>query len=265
MDTSTLLHISLSFLIGGAWVTMATMAADRFGSKLGGLLTGMPSIIVVMFLFIGLAQGSAAASEATTVVPMSFAINGPYLMVYVWLAGYGPVVALPAALLVWFLLAGGIVLLNIQNFPLSLAVWLTSLVVTYFVFNRFFNIPSQGKQAVRYTKRQLLARGVISGGVVGFTVLMSKIGGPFYGGIFASFPAVYSSTLVITYLSGGAAFSQATAKAMMVSGFINVVGYATAVRYLYLYLDVIPGTLGALAFSATTGYLTLMVMQRKLS
>ena len=51
----------------------------------------------------------------------------------------------------------------------------------------------------------------------------------------------------------------------MVSGFINVVGYAIAVRYLYLYFDPLPGTLGALVFSAITGYLTLMVMQRKLS
>jgi len=264
MESTFIIKLVLSVLVGGAWVTLVTTAADRFGSKIGGLLAGLPSTVVVTLLFVALSQGRLAASEATDVVPLAYAINGPFLIVYAWLVGRGLRIALAASLSLWFLLSAAIVLLDLQEFAISMAVWFISLVAAVTILEKFFDIPSQGKLSIRHSKRQLLARAVLSGLIIGFGVFMSKIGGPMYGGIFACFPAAFLSSLVITFFSGGAAFSRSVAKSMMVSGYINVVGYGVAVRYLYRHFDLLVGTLTGLFFSLVTGYLTLMLMRRKL-
>ena len=101
--------------------------------------------------------------------------------------------------------------------------------------------------------------------MIAFAVFMGKIGGPVYGGIFATFPAMFLSTLVITYRAGGAEFSRAVAKSLFVSGIINVVLYAIAVRYLYVWFGLAYGTAGALVFCGVTGYLTYLFMKARLS
>ncbi|MCP4664501.1 MAG: hypothetical protein GY856_54650 [bacterium] len=265
MDSTFVIKLVLSVLVGGVWVTLVTMAADRFGSKVGGLAAGLPSTVVVTLLFVGLSQGRLAASEATDVVPLAYAVNGLFLIVYVRLLGKGLPIALGASLTLWFLLSGAIVLADLRDFTVSIAAWLISLVAAVTILEKCFDIPSQGKLSIRYSKRQLVARAAFSGLMIGFGVFMSRIGGPIYGGIFACFPAAFLSSLVITFFSGGAAFSRSVAKAMMLSGYINVVGYGIAVRYLYRHFDLLVGTLGGLFFSLLTGYLTLLFMRRKLS
>jgi hypothetical protein len=43
----------IRFCVGGLWVTLTTIVADRFGSKLGGWIGGLPSTIVVTLFFAG--------------------------------------------------------------------------------------------------------------------------------------------------------------------------------------------------------------------
>ena len=63
MDLSFWIKFGLSFLVGGVWVTLSSVAAERFGSKAGGLIGGLPSTIVVTLLFIGLTQSAERAAE----------------------------------------------------------------------------------------------------------------------------------------------------------------------------------------------------------
>ena len=62
MDYTFWYKLLLSFLVGGCWVTLTTIIAEKFGSKIGGLLGGLPSTIVVSLLFIGLTQNAEVAS-----------------------------------------------------------------------------------------------------------------------------------------------------------------------------------------------------------
>ena len=48
------------------------------------------------------------------------------------------------------------------------------------------------------------------------TVLIAKTGGPEFGGIFAAFPAMFISTLTISYKAHGIEFSRAMVKSLMV-------------------------------------------------
>src|SRR5947199_8112683 len=64
-----ILHLILAFTVGGAWVSSATLIAERYGSALGGLVGGLPAISIVSFLFIGLNQGATTASQAYDSLP----------------------------------------------------------------------------------------------------------------------------------------------------------------------------------------------------
>jgi len=58
------------FFIGAVWVTGATMLAEKLGSKVGGVILGLPSVALLGLFFIGWTQSAVIASEATSVVPI---------------------------------------------------------------------------------------------------------------------------------------------------------------------------------------------------
>jgi hypothetical protein len=80
------LHLALAFIVGSIWVTLTTIAAERFGSKVGGLIGGLPSTAVDSFFFIGLSQTPVVSSQATTVFPLAYGITGLFLVLYATLA-----------------------------------------------------------------------------------------------------------------------------------------------------------------------------------
>ena len=58
MTDTFILKLALSFFIGGLWITIASVAAERLGSKIGGVIGGLPSTAVVAFGFVGWTQGA---------------------------------------------------------------------------------------------------------------------------------------------------------------------------------------------------------------
>ena len=265
MDTSFWIKFALGFLVGGIWVTLSSIAAERFGSKVGGLIGGLPSTIVVTLLFIGLTQTAERAAQSAVIVPLVMGVNGIFVTVFILFSRHGLAPALACALLTWFGLASILIVLNIQALWLSILIWLLLGVGCFLVVEKGMRITSQGRKATYYTAGQIAGRAVLSGTVVALAVLMSKVAGPLAGGIFATFPAVFLSNLIISYRSGGAAFSSAVAKALMASGLITVPIYALLVWYFYPRLGLGSGTLLAFLLTAAVGFLTLQVIKSRLT
>ena len=265
MDSSFWLKLALGFLVGSLWVTLTTLSAERFGSKVGGLIGGLPSTVVIALLFIGYTQSPLVAAQATTVMPLAQGLNGLFILAFLLLIPRGLKLALPVSLLVWFSLAAFLYLLDLQSFLISIIGWLVLLILCYFVLERWMEIASRGKQAFVYPPSQLIWRAIFGGAVISFAVLMGKLGGPLLGGIFGSFPAMFLSTLVITSHIGGAAYSKPVGKSLLVSGLINVPLYEIMVRYLYPSVGLALGTTIAVILSLGTGYLTFLFMKSRLS
>ena len=265
MDTSFWIKFGLGFFVGGIWITISSVAAERFGSKVGGLIGGLPSTIVVTLLFIGLTQTAERAAESAVIVPLVMGVNGIFVTVFISMSQRGLAPALAGALLTWFILALILMILNVQVLWISILAWLVLGVGCFLVVEKGMKITSQGRKATRYTAGQITGRAALSGTVVALAVLMSKVAGPLAGGIFATFPAVFLSNLIISYRSGGTAFASAVAKALMVSGLITVPIYALLVWFLYPRLGLSFGTLIAFLVTAGVGFLTLQVMKSRLT
>ena len=264
METEFFVKLVSSFAVGAIWVAASTTIADRVGTKLGGLVAGLPSTVVVTLFFVGLTQGTANATLAASTVPIAFSINGPFLIVFCLLIRRGLVTALMGSLAPWLLLSVLIVQHGLFYFGTAITVWIATFVLTYWVLEYRLKIPSHIKSRQAPTRVQILLRALLSGTIVAAGVFFSEIGGPIFGGLFASFPAVFLSALVIAYLSGGAEFSRALAKSMMLSGFVNVVTYAIVGYLVFPLLGIWLGMMVGLLVTTGTGYLTLLVVRAKM-
>ncbi len=262
MDSAFVFNCVLTFLVGSLWITFTTVLAERLGSQIGGWLAGLPSIIVVTLLFIGVTQSTDAAVQATTIVPLSMCFSGLFLVIYALLSPFSFSVAITVAFLVWFAHAVVTAVLHWADYAVAMVIFVAGLCLWYLVLERM-KLGTAGEAKIRYTAGQILGRAIFSGGIMVSAVVVSRVAGPILGGSFSAFPGVFASTCVITYQSRGLAFSRAITQSLMVSGLTNVVVYASAVRFLYPVAGIAAGTVLAYAISMVSGYATYRFINRK--
>ena len=90
-------------------------------------------------------------------------------------------------------------------------------------------------------------RGVLAGIVIAIAVVLSNVGS-IISGIFSVFPAILSSTMLISVREHGPDFASGIAKSMML-GLSSVATYAMLVTVLYPVYGILYGSLIAYGFS----------------
>ncbi|MCX6223432.1 MAG: DUF3147 family protein [Bacteroidia bacterium] len=251
-----LLQLLLTFLIGSCWIYFTVLAGLRLGSKTGGFIGGLPSTALLSFFFVGFTQSPEIASSATTIFPIAIAISGLFLVVYAFIARLGFMLALISSLCFWFLLSTIVVFFRWEKFILNLAIYAAVMLFAYFILEKYLLIKSVSSQKNGQPEKHLAIRSVFGGAVVMSTVLIARIGNPELEGVIAAFPAMFISTLTISYQAHGIEFSRAMTKPLMVTGMITLAVYAIALRYLYLYTGLYLGTFLSICVSAISAYLT---------
>ncbi len=264
MDMLFLTKLLLSFLIGGFWVVLATVIADKFGSKVGGLISGLPSTVMFGLFFLGWTQSTDISVKATTIIPIVGGINCIFLANYMFLVKKGLAKAILLSLILWSILAFLLVKINFNNYLLSVLGYLLSLAVSFFFVENVLKTASARGKSIKYTTGLILTRSLIGGIVVAAAVYLGKVGGPVLGGMFSMFPAMFISTMLVTYFSQGASFSAGTMKSSMISG-ISVVIYSIVTRYAYIPLGLGYGTLLSVLISFISGLVIYKLVITKLS
>lgn len=243
-----IIKLVLSFLIGGIWVSVATLLADKYGTKIGGVITGLPSTALLSLFFIGWTQSPDISVEATTIIPAIGAVNALFLVVYISLVRASFFLALGSAFLVWGGFSLTLVLLNFKDFFLSIAIYVAVVLFSFLLIEKRIRIKSEQGSKLKVTPRILIFRGLFSGAIIVLAVIMGKVGGPLLGGMFAMFPAMFTGTLLITYFAHGSLFSSAMMKVALLSA-SSVILYAVLVRYTYIPFGLLLGTLVSILVS----------------
>jgi len=261
-DAIFIFKLLLTFLVGSLWITGATVVAEKFGSKIGGVIGGMPSTIVIALFFIGWTQSPLVAAASTVVIPVIMGIDGLFILIYTYISRFHVPLAILASLLVWFILSLGLVLVHFQSFGISLLCFVLLLGCSYIVMEYHWHVKSIAGRSYAFSLLNLILRGALSGSIITIAVALAKLGGPLLGGAFASFPAVFLSTMIITYLAQGRAFSVSVLKIMMISGTIDVTIYASAVRLFYPTIGLVEGTISAFLLSLVSAYLIYLLVKK---
>lgn len=254
MDNLFLLKLVLSFLVGGAAITIGTVAAEKMGSNVGGIISGIPSTSAVTLFFVALVGTPRAAAEATTIAPLILGFNSLFLLLYAVFSRRGLLAGLGIPLALWLVFALGAVLLKFDSFPLAVVAFLVLFPLSYYVADQHLDLPVYGSHRVQFTPLQLASRAVFAGWVIALGVYLSRVGGPVMGGVMSIFPAVYLSAFSIAYKARGIEFSRALVKPQMFSSMTNVMLYTMTVRYTYPTLGILWGTLLAYVVAGLSAY-----------
>jgi hypothetical protein len=242
IDLLFILYLVLAFAVGSFWVTAITLAAEKWGSIVGGILGGLPSTSAFSFMFIGLNQSTNVAVEATTVFPLAFSVTCSYLFFYAYFAQKSFKQGIVISLAIWFTISLFIVGAGLSDFVVALIGGIGVSVLTYIGFVKKLQLRNLKGEQKLFKLREILFRGVGAGFLVSISVMISQIGGPILGGISAAFPALFTSTIIILYHSKGVEFSRAITKPLVFSGILTIIPYSVAVKYLYPILGVWVGT-----------------------
>jgi len=245
------LQVGLSFLVGGIYIAASIRAAEKFGTRWGGLLLGLPSTTLVSLYFIGWTQGTDAVAQATSLMPLSVAILGVFQLIFFLIQDKGLLKALLAATIGWLAFTVPLAVYKVQDIFITLAI---GLVVYVAIANYFNKVPSRTSTAQRFSKTEFAVRAVICGTLIAATVALSKTAGPLWGGVLASFPIAFSSTVLLVSAKHGQGFTSSVVKAMqLISG--TIIAFVTVLHFTVLPLGLIFGFLASYAAAVSVGIL----------
>jgi len=226
-----LLQTVVPFVLSALVVILITVIAEKYGTKVGGIISAIPTTIIIAFVFIALNRGADFASESVAVVPAEMGINLVFLFIFSILAYKSMKTGLFAAFAFWIVFSSVLFFTDMHNIYVSLSLFSASMIITFVIFEKVKKIKSQGKRQVHYTPLKIVFRGVLAGAIIAFSVFLSNLG-PVLAGIFSVFPAILTSTMIISYHEHGPDFSAGIAKSM-VFGSPSVVSYAAVIHFLY--------------------------------
>jgi len=233
--------ILLSAVLAGLVATAVTVAIERWGGLIGGLLGTAPSTIVPAGIGVYVAGGEEELVSSMMVVPLGMLLNalflGAWLVLPRWFANTSrPLLwTTVGALACWGVLGFGVWFL-LQNTRFGVmftehelaAVGLVLLLVTAVWFNRRPHPTPKGNNAV--STSVLLARGSMAAAAIGVAVWMAGLGFPLLAGLASVFPAIFLTSMVALWLSQGPTVPQGAAGPMMLGG-ASVAVYANVAMW----------------------------------
>ncbi len=221
----------LPFLFSAIIVIIITVVAEKYGTKVGGILGTLPSTIVVAFVFIAINQDVFFASQSAAVVPAELGINLLFLFCFALFAKRSPLLAFIISFGVWGLSSYLLFVGNLTNIFVSWILYLSIFAIAFGLLEYKIKIPSIPKAVVHYTPQKILLRGILAGIIIAIAVMLSNINAVL-SGIFSVFPAILSSTMFIFVREQGPQFAAGMAKSMMF-GISSVAVYATVIHFLF--------------------------------
>lgn len=118
-----LMQVVIPFLISATVAIVITLVAERYGTKIGGIIGTLPTNLAVVLVFIGINRGAVFAADAAVVVPAEMGINILFLAVFSVAAYRSLPCALVTSLSVWVLLSAGLYVAAVESVCLSLAIY----------------------------------------------------------------------------------------------------------------------------------------------
>lgn len=261
MDAFTL-RVILSFVLGGLAVALFTAAAERFESRVGGLLLSFPVKVTIALLLIGLNEGAAVASAAAAATPLGLGINLVFLLATALFVQRLPAwPALAAAGFVWLAVGAAAVVLVPPALAAALAAWLAAWLVGLALLRRARPARPRRREGDTFGVLGLLTRAVGAGTIVALAVVLARVGGPLLGGLASVFPSGWITTMVILTRQHGPAFTAATVR-VMVAGSVAPTIFGVVVWASYPAWGVWVGTASAIGAALVASLILAWVLRR---
>ena len=219
-----------SALLAGLVAVGATVAVERLGGRLGGVLATSPSTIIVAAAGVFVAAPSEAAFQAAmSATPAGMLLNALFLWLWRLLPPHLPAWGLGARLALmttlslstWLVLAFGVLTTLGPIRAAGDTATLLKIGLGLTVAAIFLGLMTSRGAATAPSKPRpvpfgvLMARGLFAAMAVSVAVLWSRFGGPLAAGMASVFPVIFLTTMVSLWLSQGEAVQSGAVGPMM--------------------------------------------------
>jgi len=244
-------------LLAGTVAIGVTVAIERWGGRVGGLIGTLPTTIVPASLGIyAQSADDAAFAIAMGAVPAGMLVDVGFLYLWRVLPPRLPAVGLAGRLGLMVVLsmlgwaAGAIAFVQGIDTLRALAVSplatgavlaIASVVAGVLACRRNPPTPSGSRRVGPAT---LLARGVLAGVAIAVSVWLVRVGGPLAAGMAAVFPAIFLTTMASLWISQGESVQSGAVGPMML-GSSSVSAFALAAAVTFPLLGPALGTAAA--------------------
>lgn len=220
--------IILYGIFAGLVAILVTVAIEKFGGFIGGVLGTVPSTIIPAAAGVYALEGDDSLTASMSVVPIGMLINGVFLGVWIILPKYiaSDRLKLPitvvSSLLTWAILAllSLIIAREVTDDTISEmtlgTIGLVLLAILAIMFNLSNRAAPKGLNKVPIII--LSIRGIAAGLAIAACLVLAEIGLPFVAGLASAFPAIFLTSMVALWLSQGPQVPQGAAAPMMLGG-----------------------------------------------
>jgi len=203
--------------LAGVVAIAATVAIERLGGRLGGVLGTLPTTIVPASLGLAAVGSDASVRDALATVPVGMLLNAGFL--YLWrvvparLPDTTLTVRLAAmtaiSLLAWAIGAFAVVQLEAPLTAVGLTpAWqgvIASAVLMGAGLVACRDLPPAPKGKRKVAIPTLLMRGALAAAAIATALILSQVAGPVAAGMASVFPAIFLTAMASLWLSQGEA------------------------------------------------------------
>jgi hypothetical protein len=250
--------------LAGVVAVGVTLAIERWGGRIGGILGSMPTTIVPASVGIyAMSESVVAFAASMGAVPAGMLVDALFL--WCWrvlpekLQRPDPIAVLwrvaAAAMTVWFVGACIMVASFSSLSDLGVApLWSGTVTLAVLIMvgvAACWNAPSSPKGHRRVGVLEVASRGVLAAVAIGASVIIAKLGSPLVAGVASVFPAIFLTTMVSLWWSQGRSVSVGAVGLIML-GSSSVGAYALVAAWTFPAMGVVTGGVVAWCIAVVT-------------
>lgn len=267
-DKLFIIQLITSFVVGGGFIGLQSFIAEKAGRKLSGIILTFPSTIALGFFFLGwaLSPETVAKVVPSTLIPLGLTVL--FTAIYAYLAenisriigdrSRQIIFTFGISLTFWFIFSLPFAILEIDNLPVGITGYFLLTLLTHVLLHRK---KHEKPTRLQYTPMQKVGRALFAGLIIFLVVLLGKLLSPFWGGVFAMFPAAFSSMLLILHwYYGPESLFPGFQKVPL--GSLSLFSYAIAAMFVFPEFGFVIGTLISYAVSIVLVLLLVMLTKK---
>lgn len=259
------IRVALSAVLGGLAVALFTAAAERVGSRVGGLLLSFPVKVTIAMFLIGLNEGADFAARAAIAIPAGIGVNIVFLVATALLVRrFAPWPAMAGALGFWLVAGIVVVAYPARSLAVSSLFWLAPFALGVALLSTLANVRGdrRPKAVDKFGWKLLLSRAAGAGFIVASAVVLARFAGPTLGGLASVFPSGWITTMIILTRNHGPEFTGATVR-VMVAGSVAPVLFGVVVALAFPSWGVLWGSLAAIAVAAVASSIVMGLLRAR--
>lgn len=256
-------YVAASFVTGGLFIAIQSLLAEHTRGVVRGILLTIPSTMAVGLLFIAFTKSNADLVQAAVILPASLSLAYLFATIFALTSRLHIALNIILSFGLWGVAGALLVRFPPQTFTSSLlisfAVFLGCAILLRLITSGHSFTPSP------FSKGQIVLRALFAGSIVALTIILARLNGNIIGGLFAGFPAVYSSTFIMYRYLHGPHIIPAVIYTTLMPGYVGMVIFVAIMYYATVPFGSIGALLLAYAGTFTFDALYYLIHKRVLS